>query len=184
MSKPTYYYPGFVKAVTLRKTDSKRYWLNLKIHDTNTEGILVILKNPSRADKTVSDKTVYNVSSYIYRNREHYKELNNIGSITILNLMPHYLTDSKKLMSFKDSIVDKENLKTLNELCKTTKKVIIAWGNHPKGLYEEYEHLKQSVMQILARNSNEIFLVDRLTRAGNPKHGQVWSYNNKLRKFS
>jgi hypothetical protein len=183
MSKPTYYYPGFVKDVTLLKTDSKRYWLKLKIHDTNTEGILVILKNPSRADNIYSDKTVYNVSNYIYRNRETYRELNNIGTITILNLMPHYLTDSGKLIELRDSLIDKENFRTLNKLCKNTKKVIIAWGNHPKGLYDEYEHLKKLVMQILAENSNEIFFVDRMTKTGNPKHGQIWAYNNKLKKL-
>ena len=184
MTKPTYYYPDFVKEVSLRKTDTKRYWLKLKIQDTKTEEITVILKNPSRADNIHSDKTVYNVSSYIYRNRDTIKELNAIGSITILNLMPHYLTDSGKLIEFKDSLIDQENIRTLKNVCKNNQKVIIAWGNHPKGLYDEYEQLKEIVMQILVDSDNEIFFVDRMTKAGNPKHGQVGAYHNKLRKLN
>jgi hypothetical protein len=183
LSKPTYYYPDFVKVVRLKKTDSKRYWLELTIDDTKQERITVILKNPSRADQTFSDKTVYNVSNYIHRNRENYKELKNIGAITILNLIPNYLTDSSKLIAYKDTLLDKENILTLKKVCNKNQKVIIAWGNHPKGLYDEYEQLKKSVMQILSDYSNEVFFVDRLTKAGNPKHGQVWAYKNKLRKL-
>lgn len=183
MSKPTYHYPYFVEVVTLQNTDSKRYWLKLKFDNHKKEGIIVILKNPSRANKTVSDKTVYNVSNYIYRNQDNYVELKNIGTVIFLNLIPHYLTYSSKLKEFQNTLIDQKNLKVLNEVCRNHKKVIIAWGNHPQGLYNEYEQLKNSVMQILANNTNEIFFVDRMTKGGNPKHGQVWGYSNKLQKL-
>lgn len=183
MSKPVYHYPEFVQDVQLKKTDSKRYWLKLIIDDSKAEGITIILKNPSRADKIHSDKTVYNVSSYIYRNRKNYKELSTIGTITILNLMPHYMTDSSKLHNLRDHLPDPENIKTLKTVCAANKKVIIAWGNHPKGLYNEYQELKSTVMQILFKAHNEVFFVDRMTKAGNPKHGQVWAYKDILRRI-
>jgi hypothetical protein len=151
MKKPTYKYPDFVSKVELKSEHGKRYWLNLEIDKNNTERIIVILKNPSRADKLISDKTVYNVSNYIYRNREKYSELKNIGEITILNLMPNYMTESSGLKEFKETIIDQENIRTLNEFCEKSKKVIIAWGNHPSGLFQEYEKLKKETKKILKK---------------------------------
>ena len=180
MRKPTYKYPDFVSKIELKSEDRKRYWLKLRIDKNKTDGITVILKNPSRADKLVSDKTVFNVSNYIHRNREKYAEFNNIGEITILNLMPNYMTESSGLKEFKETIIDQENIRTLNEFCSKNKNVIIAWGNHPSGLYNEYEELKNETKKILAKNENKVFYVDRMTIAGNPKHGQVWGYKNEL----
>ncbi|MFX0557042.1 DUF1643 domain-containing protein [Maribacter sp. CXY002] len=182
MRKPIYKYPDFVQEVTLKRTDGKRYWLTLKIDDTKTDGIAVILKNPSRADKTISDKTVYNVSNYIYRNRENYTELQNIGTVTIVNLIPKYLTDSSKLQDVKEGIIDDENIRVIDEVCSRNKNVIIAWGNPPMGLDEGYEVLKKMVMAILSKHKNSVFYVDRMTYNGNPKHGQVWGYNDMLIK--
>lgn len=184
MSKPTYKYPAFVTKVDLKSENGKRYWLDLEIDKNKSEGITVILKNPSRADKTISDKTVFNVSNYIYRNREKYAVLENIGNITILNLMPNYLTDSSGLKEFKETIIDQENIRALNEFCGKNKTVIIAWGNHPSGLYHEYERLKTETKKILTDNQNKVFYVKRLTNAGNPTHGQVWGYGNKLKKVT
>tara|TARA_R110002072_G_C7733028_1_gene515920 strand:+ start:118 stop:678 length:561 start_codon:yes stop_codon:yes gene_type:complete len=182
MKKPTYKYPNFVSKVELKSENGKRYWLNLKIDENKTDGITVILKNPSRADKNISDKTVFNVSNYIHRNREKYSEFKNVGEITILNLMPNYMTESSGLKEFKETIIDQENIRTLNEFCAKNEKVIIAWGNHPSGLYNEYEELKKSTKEILTKNKNQVFFVDRMTNAGNPKHGQVWGYENELKK--
>ncbi|MCF8714523.1 DUF1643 domain-containing protein [Joostella atrarenae] len=184
MSKPIYKYPAFVTNVDLKSENGKRYWLDLEIDKNKSDGITVILKNPSRADETISDKTVFNVSNYIYRNREKYSVLENVGNITILNLMPNYLTDSSGLKEFKETIIDQENIRTLNEYCGKNKNVIIAWGNHPSGLYYEYEKLKEETKKILTKNNNQVFYVDKMTNAGNPKHGQVWGYENQLKKVT
>lgn len=184
MKKPTYKYPDFVSKVELKIENGKRYWLNLEIDKNKSDGITVILKNPSRADKSISDKTVFNVSNYIYRNRQKYSELKNVGNITILNLMPNYLTDSSGLKEFKETIIDQENIRTLNEYCGKNKNVIIAWGNHPSGLYYEYEKLKAETKKILTENKNQVFYVDKITNNGNPKHGQVWGYENELKKIT
>lgn len=182
MKKPTYKYPDFVSKVELNGGNGKRYWLNLEIDKNKSDGITVILKNPSRADKTISDKTVYNVSNYIYRNREKYDVLKNVGEITILNLMPNYLTESSGLKEFRETIIDDENIQTIKNRCAKNQNVIIAWGNHPSGLYYEYEELKNLTKKILSENKNQVFYVDKMSIAGNPKHGQVWGYANELRK--
>ncbi len=184
MKKTTYEYPDFVTKVDLKSESGKRYWLNLEIDRNKSDGITVILKNPSRANKAISDRTVSIVLKYIYKNREKYSEFKNVGCVTILNLIPNYLTDSRKLRKLKETIIDPNNIRILNEYCRKNKNVIIAWGNHPSGLYNEYEKLKFETKKILTENKNQIFYVDKMTKSGNPKHGQIWSYKNKLRKIA
>ncbi len=180
MRKPVYRYPDFVREVELYQEGKKRYWLTLTISDNPKEELCVILKNPSRADREVSDKTVYNVSSYVYRNRKRHADLRNVGKVTILNLIPFYQTYSDQLLKLKDGIADRENLRSIQKFSRNCDKVILAWGNHPKGLYQEYEALKNEVIGILKTNKNTLYYVDRLSLSGNPKHGQVWGYADKL----
>ncbi len=181
--KPTYKYPDFVSNVELIKEKSKRYCLKLEINNNKTGTIIVILKNPSRANKSVSDKTVFNVSNYIYKNQKKYHQLKDVGHIIILNLIPNYLTDSKQLIKFKKTIINKKNISILEKYCKKHKNVIIAWGDSPAGLSQEYKQLKTKIKNILTENENHVFYVDKLTKANNPKHGQVWGYKDKLEEL-
>jgi len=180
MRKPIYHYPNFVSEVTLDKTDTKRYWLNLNIDDTKDESIIVILKNPSRANETISDKTVFNVTNYIYKNRDTNPLLENIGNVIILNLIPYYETYSDKLHTIETEIIDEENLRIIDKLTAIHSKVIIAWGNAPNKLESSYNTLVSVVNSSLIRNNNQVFYVDRLSKKSNPKHGQIWGYADKL----
>lgn len=184
MKKPIYKYPDFVSKVELNAVNGKRYWLTLQISENKTDGISIILKNPSRANKFISDKTVFNVSNYIQRNRNKYSEFKNVREITILNLMPFYMTESSGLKEFKEVIIDQKNIQTLNKYCRKNRNIIIAWGNHPKGLYDEYEILKSETKNILIKNKNNVYYIDRFTKDGNPKHGQIWGYKNELKKIT
>ncbi|MEM1003387.1 MAG: DUF1643 domain-containing protein, partial [Bacteroidota bacterium] len=124
--------------------------------------------------------TVFNVCNYIYKNSTNSDTLKNIGGITIVNLMPHYLTDSSLLVKHKGHLIDKKNLGIIDNWCQQISKVIVAWGNHPKGLFDEYEFLKSQVNEILKVRKNEVFYVKQLSQAGNPRHGQVWGYKDPL----
>jgi len=183
MTKPVYKYPDFITNISLEKTDTKRYWLKLVFDATKNETLVVVLKNPSRANKEVSDKTVFNVSSYIYKNRDKYPEFKGVGTIVILNLIPNYQTYSDQLEPLKDEIIDQKNLAVIKRFTGQSKNVIIAWGNHPKGLYKEYEELKTNVTDILSENNNKVLYVDKLSKAGNPKHGMVWSHKDELKRL-
>jgi len=182
MTKPNYNHPKFVINVEDKRLEehNKRMWLTLTINKNLTDTVLVILKNPSRATKEISDKTVYNVTSYIYKNKDRFEELKNIGKVTILNLIPFYETYSNQLANTYSNVIDEENLFVINEFTLEHKLVIIAWGNHPKGLLSEFERLKTSVFKILRTNKTQIYYVDKLSNKGNPKHGQVWGYENNL----
>jgi hypothetical protein len=183
MKKSVYKYPDFVQKVELEITDDKRFWLKLTFDKSKKESIVVILKNPSRANKEISDKTVYNVSNYIYRNQDRYDVLKGVGSVIVLNLIPNYQTYSNQLKELNNGVICAENLSAIDIITKQNSKVIIAWGNHPAGLSKEYETLKKQVMNTLSENNNEVFYVDKLSAVGNPKHGQVWGYENDLKSY-
>jgi hypothetical protein len=183
MNKPVYKYPSFVKNVELEITDDKRFWLKLTFDTFKKDSVVVILKNPSRANKTVSDKTVYNVSSYIYKNQDRHEALKDVGSVIILNLIPFYQTYSKELQVLKNDVICPKNLDVIKIITGENSKIVIAWGDHPTGLFKEYQTLKNEVMNILSKNNNEVFYVHKLSLAGNPRHGQVWGYENELKTY-
>lgn len=184
-NKHTYKHPNFVLETSDKRIESenKRLWLSLLIDKNAKESLLVILKNPSRATKNISDKTVFTVTNYVHKNRNKYSALKNIGTITIINLIPFYETYANQLVILGTKIIDKQNLDVINDLTLKHNKVIVAWGNHPKGLHKEYEELKQKTLDILKLNRNNVFYLDKLSKSGNPKHGQVWGYENELLKF-
>ena len=88
--KPVYKHPEFVTRTEAKRIEeeNKRLWLTITIDEKLKESVVVILKNPSRATKDISDKTVFNVTNYIHKNRVNYKQLKNTGTIIILNLIP------------------------------------------------------------------------------------------------
>ncbi len=181
MRKPVYHHPDFVTEVDMKGDNEKRYWLKLTFDPGERNSIIVILKNPSRATKEVSDKTIYTVTKYIYlkRNTKLFKD---IGSIIILNLIPYYETNSVKLIRY-GNIIDKANIDTVRLYTSKISRVIIAWGNPPNGLKAEYEELKSSVFCMLREYKNDIHFIDKLSKLGNPKHGQVWTYNDSIKKM-
>lgn len=126
----------------------------------------------------------FNVCNYIFKNKNNRVELKNIGKIIILNLIPFYETYSKELNALKSEIIDYANLEVIRKYTSKDSRVIIAWGNHPDKLFKEYEILKQKVFQILIDNNNEVYYVDKLSAAGNPKHAQIWGYENELKPIN
>ncbi|MBC5842620.1 DUF1643 domain-containing protein [Flavobacterium sp. F-380] len=126
MSKPIYKHQDFIINKDYERTEQKRYWLELTINNDCTENIIVIMKNPSRATLEVSDKTVFNVCNYIFKNKNDRAELKNIGKIIILNLIPFYETYSKELVALKDEIIDLANLEVIKNYTSKDSRVIIA----------------------------------------------------------
>lgn len=103
-----------------------------------------------------------------------------MGSVVVLHVILYYQTYSNKLEPLKSEVICAENLSAIHRLSGEYSRVIIAWGDHPSGLFKEYEILKSHVTQILTENNNEVFYVDKLSIAGNPKHGLVWAYATDL----
>jgi len=172
--KPFYSYPEEYVDINgikmcCEESENKRYCLEIPLKNRNQDnGIVVILKNPSRAKAKEADKTISTVIRYISKK----EELKDIGKIVILNLMPVYETYSDKLT--EDNIDDK-NMEYIVHYTRKYKKTIIAWGNKPKNFRaEKYKELCDIVLKIL--KDNEVFRVGEISEKGNPKHGQVWRY--------
>lgn len=183
MRKPVYRHPEFVTKTEDKRVPEKRFWLKLTIDESKSKNLVVILKNPSRATKDISDKTIFNVTNFVYKNREVHKPFNDVGTIIILNLIPLYETYSENLQLIREQIIDKTNLKWIDTFCSENKNVLIAWGNHPKGLKNEYEEIKEKVHTTFKKYNNNIYYVEKLSAQGNPKHGMVWGYDNPLLKL-
>jgi len=117
MTKPFYKHPQFVIETEDKRieNENKRLWLSLTIDTNLKDAVLVILKNPSRATKEISDKTFFNVTNYVYRNKNKYEHLKDIGRIVILNLIPFYQKNYELLASSNLNIIDNENLQTIKE---------------------------------------------------------------------
>ncbi len=175
-----YKYPEFIKAKKYWQLNGKRYFLELEFEKRRSESIVVILKNPSKATDEYSDHTVNRVSNYIYQNRDNYDVLRNVGKVIILNLTPFYETYSHKLKDLTETLIEKLNLATLEEYLIAYKTVILAWGDHPANFYDDYQILKKNVFEILKRNKNDVYYVDSMSNQENPKHGQVWGYDDEL----
>jgi len=161
-------------------TSTKRYALHLELDNNASDSLLVILKNPSRATNQISDKTVFNVSNYIYKNNKTHTALSYVGSISIVNLMPQYQTHSHLLQKQSKNLYDPKNFETIDTLCRQINTVIIAWGNAPKGLDAIYEQMTVKTMNILQTHKNRVYYVKQLSAAGHPRHGQVWAYKDPL----
>lgn len=157
-TKPTYKHPDFVLDTADKRIEkeNKHLWLSLHIDKNAKESLLVILKNPSRATKDISDKTVFNVTNYIYKNRQKYSALKNVGTVIIANLIPFYKTYADQLATSGLRIIDNQNQDTITDLTSKHKNVIVACPPK-KGLYKEYEKLKQTMFDILKANKNNLF---------------------------
>lgn len=179
-----YNHHDFITSKEYRRIGDKRYWLELVFDSGKPENVVVIMKNPSKATLNVSDVTVNRLTKYIYLNRNKYEFFTNIGKVIVLNLIPFYETDSSKLIEIGKPIIDEENMKIIAKYLFKNKKVIVAWGDHPKHLSKEYETLKNRVFGIILENKNDVHYVHSLSQAGNPKHAQGWGYGHELKKYT
>lgn len=121
-------YPEYVdtKNIRLKENENKKYRYYLEIPFKNCTNdykneLCVILKNPSKANKTKCDKTVKNVCEVVYNK---YKEL------IILNLFHYYSTEVKGLkVFFISSDYYKEmsiNIKNIKRYCNKDIDIVYA----------------------------------------------------------
>ncbi len=176
-------YPDFVTDVKIESKGNKRYALIVTVDSHKPETLVVIQKNPSKATEHISDLTINRVIQFIKKNVNNHPLLDRCGKIIFMNLISIYETYSEKLKMSQHGIFDQSNMEIIDTYCNKHSNVIIGWGDAPKGLFQEYEHIKLTVFEIFQRYSNTLYYIDSLSKAGNPKHGQRWAYTSKLLKF-
>ena len=178
-----YTYPEFARVQSIQQERGKRYSVGIDLDSGGSRTLVVIQKNPSRANAEVSDHTINRVLNYLHRNQEKYACLQGIQKVVFLNLIPWYQTYSDRLVENQKELSDPRNFGTIEAFLRTSDPCIIAWGNPPKALRKPYDSLVEKVLALLGKFGNTTYHVGGLTRLGYPRHGQIWGYDDPLRNI-
>lgn len=178
MAKRKYQYKDIVikDRISIVDEEKKRYLLYIPLENEIQRKVMVIMKNPSQANKTQSDYTVNKVISWC---SQYYKE------IFIANLFPLYGTDPVSLKKYtKEKKFDKDIEKNLEQIEKVLndnniEEVFIAWGTDGKlGYKKAYDTVIDKMMNILKKNGKRIFAIkNQNSQTFNkiyPLHPRAW----------
>ncbi|MBF8153862.1 DUF1643 domain-containing protein [Exiguobacterium sp. TBG-PICH-001] len=176
-------YPDYVK-VPVKVDDTStpircRFSLVAEINDrSNSNSVLVVMMNPSKATDKKTDSTVFNII-------EHSYNFLNAKKVEILNLYPFYEPNSSKVKTSTSKLKDSEYDKLMSQNICTIKNsfkcnydyIILAWGNAPKSFTsKEHKILGQSVLSSINDTSKHKIYVysfnkyKGLTVKNNPFH--------------
>lgn len=166
----------------------RRYYLNIPLNYVNiTNCIVVILKNPSKANKKKSDLTINRVIEYISR----HKKLNRNGLIVIVNLFALYRTDSKEIKEIINNTSEQfvvgnecssQNDAAIIDAIGKAQSILLAWGGHARGLKQLHDLRVQTILSNIYSKQNEknLYYVKSVSKKANPRHAQVWGYKDEL----
>lgn len=164
-------YKKFVKNVEVEIDDStnSRYLLEVDLDNNNEEAVAVIMKNPSKANKDKSDKTINNVLEVAYRER--------FGKVFILNLYSYYSPDVNQIKDLIDAN-KKEHLdkndEWINKVMTRVDKVIIGWGTiqGSNSIKKQYDNRVKKVYDMV-KEKNLIVIDEDFSESRYPKHPQT-----------
>lgn len=164
-NKRTIGYKDYVSVVNMvdykdiKTSIGYRFLIEYHLQNEDTDrSALVIMKNPSKADKKVSDDTVNRVLEIMYRCK--------YSNVLIMNLFPKYATDPKDLGEVSEDIL-RINDEILSYVAGKNVKIFLGWGDRcgvRKAVYklrissvrERLEHKRVFCYQITAREKNPI----------------------------
>lgn len=159
--------------------NNERYLLTVPLKNNNGKKILVIMKNPSKANKDISDRTINNVIKFCFK--KGYDE------VSIMNLFSYYSTDPKGITKLIDEgkyaqAVGKQNNHILLSTIKNVDRVIVAWGGNSINRERYYKKRIKEVLEII--EGENLFYVESNSKNGlYPKHAQVWSVNKDIEMY-
>lgn len=157
-----------------------RYLLEVPLVHNTDKSVLVIMKNPSKADRNESDLTINRVLKFC--NSKQYSK------VYIMNLYAYYSTDPAVIANLIEGdreleAIGEENDSTLEEICDEVDEVIVAWGSNTFGCTSMYKERIRHVTQLIA--GKDLYYVERKSKCGwYPKHAQFWSVNSGIEKYS
>ncbi len=159
--------------------NKKRYLLEIPLKNNGVKKVLVILKNPSKANKSVSDLTIDRVLTFC--NNEGYSK------VYIMNLFSYYSTEPSGITQlidsgrFGDAVGDKNN-QILKETLDAVNEVIVAWGGN--SINRKYYYLKRINDVINLIKDKNLFYVQGVSKDGYySRHAQVWSVKKTIKKY-
>lgn len=137
----------------------------------NTNQVLVIMRNPSKANKNESDMTINNVLNFCH---------DKYSGVFFANLFPFYETEPNNLKehiqkSDYKNLMDR-NERAINDLLSVNPiitEVIVAWGTNESNLGGKYQEAINCVLQILKNHKKSIFAM-RFISSITPWHPRNW----------
>lgn len=184
-------YPTYVKTPTdcktikIKSTDirSRRY-LKAGLKNKYDNKVLFILMNPSKAGKTISDKTINKCAHTAFYDLRALE----IGHFSIVNVYPFYESNSSKLQValaavqntskrfyYKELI---ENLKTIYSAIEMSDYIVLCTGGMPKEIIDkdEYQFLINTIHSYIETIKGTAYLGKGNNNKGFIKDGK-YSYH-------
>ena len=167
--------------IYINRNNEYRYTLSIPLINGYKRSVLVIMKNPSKADGENSDHTINNVIKFCN---------NQYNKVYIMNLFPYYSTDPVGIKEFISSDrfaeIMRHNIILLEKLLCDVDDIIVAWGGNSIGNKKEYQKAINKVTQIIKGSNKKVYAVRK--RYCNkdrkyPWHAQVWAVNHDLEKY-
>ncbi|MGL5258210.1 MAG: DUF1643 domain-containing protein [Proteocatella sp.] len=167
--------------ISINRDCDFRYSLSVPLRNSHDRSVLVIMKNPSKADNKISDHTINNVIKFCN---------NSYNTVHIMNLFPYYATNPEEIKKFISSDnfseIMEQNISVLSSLLGNVDDIIVAWGgNSIKNKYE-YHKAISSVIGEIKRINRKVYAVRKKKCTKNrkyPWHAQVWAVNHDLEKY-
>ena len=165
--------------IVCKGNDVRRYLLRVEFDCDINKKVLVILKNPSKADKHESDLTIDRVLKYC--NNQGYSE------VSIMNLYSYYATDAHELRTLIQGkeiskAVGKKNDMYLRQEVKKVDDVIAAWGENTFGCTKQYKARIKEVVEII--KVKPIYYVQSISKnEWYPRHAQTWKINQNISQY-
>ncbi|WP_159462037.1 DUF1643 domain-containing protein [Salirhabdus sp. Marseille-P4669] len=158
------------------QANNLRYLLEIPLKTRKEQMVLVIMKNPSLANKNKSDHTINRVLKFCYTK--------GYSKVFVMNLYAYYSTDPKGIAKLihnnqEHLAIGCENDSLLLELSKHVDDIIVAWGSNTFGCTSKYKKRIKDVTKLL--EGKNLFYVEKVSKCSwYPKHAQVWSTNSGI----
>ena len=181
-------YPDFVnkdKIECYPEKEKYRYYLKIDFVDiANTDKtVMIIMQNPSKADKICSDKTVNRVLKCFHEF--------GYSKVIIMNIIPFYAT---KIAHLSNAVLKEEDKINVNceEIYKQSKladKIFVAWGWASTISSCCYNKRVKQVKEVLEKiraqedNKKEIVCYEINKSNGQPRHPRRWDKLKKENEF-
>lgn len=179
-----YEYKAFVNKSDIRfignLKKNERYLLEIPLQNEGIKNVLVILKNPSKANKSFSDLTIDRVLTFCHN--EGYSK------VYIMNLFSYYSTKPNGITQLIDAgrfneVVGEKNNQILKEVLDSVDEVIVAWGGN--SINRKHYYLKRINDVINLINGKNLFYVQSVSKDGYyPRHAQVWSVKKAIKNIN
>lgn len=156
-----------------------RYLLRIPLKNSENKKVLVIMKNPSKANNKISDLTIDRVLTFC--NSEGYSE------VSIMNLFSYYSTNPTKIKNLIDDgkIDDAIGIKTdriMKEIINEVDEIIVAWGGNSINREKHYKNRIKQVTNII--KGKDIYYVQSISEdTYYPRHAQVWNVKSGIEKY-